>query len=1120
MAEVKLSMENKIHQYDYYCSMRTNITYSICIKSKLYSCLKKSGLYGHKFIEECNRSKFNYFVCRDYDTIEYIPIHSVTQPKKMKRKPYVEVLETLNGVTKCVKIIGPRHTEVPLIENMTTQIVTKHMCDCFPVMIGSKLDRFFNSTQVDYKVNTEQLKNMTDYEYKIPTITNDKIFDIDCMDDNEQYKRVFENPELLKYIHGSLFIRGQIYYIPFNMINNRLDPHIFSVKNSPNQDLSRIYSYRMFVYDNLNRGYKIDWHKNIPQFDHSSINLRLLVKIIKRNKITTNIGFMQSFKKFINIENDIQVDEYLRYLDDERNINAQPTSEYTNVFNYLQEHIILITSQFICRDYNGKNHNNLNSFKENLRKHAVFNYDLLSINQYNIIEVLKDVQNTYIDIDDFRNKLILDITEILNRIFTLGNPNKNTMKMLENGNFQSIISQKIKFDKHKTVCKRIVSKYDRLNAADSRASAAIIKKPQTKRTDNNIHTNDEVKFTNPGFANDKGYESNFLRKPRANHIMIFPNLLNVVFKPRGKNVKNIKAKDLPEKHDGYLCKYGLGNIGNMGDKASLVYDVITSMCDVKTSINMLIAELIDRKVISQRETEDIDVDSIIINGLPSKYQLNNHIDWMQFIIHCKCINHQTIVKRTNKYIYINFINGTPLKPIFMDRYQRIIYVSPTELNLYFSHVLTMPTFERCGLFAILHQRKFGIYPSFAKQNIATHANQSVMNTAELIPLQNIMSGGSSVFLKNRTHNDNIPKFTDNNFFNCSDKTIVVDPYTGRFKLRTLFCDYGKNTCEDTILLNKKLNFNTINTCYFNIELSISEPIDIIPFKKDECKIFTYYPNGSKKEMLILICRIISSEKIPLYIFSKLSRYEYINKRSKMYEYIIYKYINHHALINLNEEDVKIKITYDHVFEYNEKINIKLILVYKSPIIFGAKLCNNDGQKGICIPIDMSRIRDINGEEPDVIYGCYSVPGREPMQQLKQMASERMPDLVFYSLDNKVLEDKGFNGMAEYYMLCNNTFDTKNDNTQMRLDQNSTFNWITNGLSNTHYRVIQSGMKPAEQYELLPLSNMENFELLQLQKTMFHFPYKKFGYDNKKQYDALMTVWLEYINFCETNKCFH
>lgn len=1020
---IKILVENIIRQYDDYCAS-VECQFSICKKNPLYSIYMADNQFAHPILNSAANYRYNYFLCRENLEIK---------PDNAKRGAH-------------------------------------HICACFPVMIGSKLDRWIRSKPVNLNILSSALNDMSEIVYNRPTFDDDEIFTPNALHDVEIGKKVYECEKLLYYATGYYLIRGKTYFIPFVLVNNRELPHNFRDRYNN--------SYRFFYYDKERRGHKFELMRNIDINLDKNDTLENLTMALWRYKSIPNLDFMFRLKKEFGLASDTDARTLVSIIDKINSVSETLSVDVPNdelqeyqeksvrLRAFISNHIDTIQSKFIYRDYNGENHVNIDNFIQEFENNCNFDPRHVSITQDNIIAVLHDVEYTNVDIDDFRNKLILPSPELFNRLFSIYDGKSKKLcksyisKIINLGNFESVISQKIKFDTQKSDIKKI--------------------KKISNQTENT--TNFGNTYTSSG-----AHESSYIRLVRMNHMFLFPALASIVDKPRGKNVKNVKAKNIPANHTGYLCKYMLGNIATMGNKSAIVYDVMATMSRLGPEIDILVNKLFELKFI-ERGDGKMKKNSIIINGLPSAYMFVDAISWMHFFFACKTICKYALVKRTQMYVYISFVNGTPIKPLEIDG--KKYYISPTEMYLYFNEYMNKKNYPLVCTTALLHQNRFISYGTYSKQVVATQCYQNTMNPITTAPLQSsLVSYGPSCYIGTK-------------ILNAANEKITLSSY-GTFKLRTLFADYRMMLCEDAYYFNEKLNFDITCINRYNIEITINNtPLKVIEYDSKKCMRWSYYTSGDRKDLTIYVAKIISATKIPNYMYAKLSRLEMHDAKNNVYVYTIYKTVDHAALMNCELEDIVVKNEFHIINEFQmKKLNIVLNMVYKKPYINGTKFCTFDGLKGIGIAANLSHIRDEYGNEPDILTSIHGCHGREPLPQLKNMAMHQCPDFNFYNQNGEIVESGGFNGYVEYFMLCNYPFDTKSEN-QIRLDHYSTWIMYLNGIPLTHYNRRQYGFSEAEKYRILPDSSARNLELLNIQKTKLKFPITK-TYNNKRLYSELV-----------------
>lgn len=986
-----------------------------------------------------------------------------------------------------------------------------HKCESFPVMVGSKLDRLVNDIEFMHKNNNiitlEDLKNLSEYKYEPPVIDGLDIFDWDTFQSEEKYNRTYNNPKLLLFLSGCFIIRGQTCILPFTLINNREWLHNFRNKTHD--------TIRLFLYDKEKRGHKFEFNLDAQPLlvtrKKSERPLITKLNLLKKNKnIMINVLF-EKMRDITHCEND---DDIIKAFDNiSRIIETGNIADFDNgkilivqqLINQIDKFVQIETSQFIYRDYHGVNHMELTNFKENIKDLLPYNTDHIDINKENMIRVMTDSRNTITDIDNIKNKLILSPMNTLFRFYDTFDSSTgimwiNNLKMLIKGTFHTLISRKISFEVKKSEHNRRLSKTERIN-------------------NNNANDTQLVSSVFGG-----GADSNIWRKPLMNQVAFIPKMLMTIHKPKGKNVKNPNARNIPDDFGFFICPYVLGNLGNMGSNPSLVYDIESSLFNTSKSLMLVIRELLSNNLITVSPFGP--KNSLIVNGLPWALCLTENaieMDWQEFVVFCKNVEKFCHITRTDNFIYFYFTHGIPMKPIYLNTFNRTILCSPIELHSYFSETMKNIELPRLSLMALSHANKFAYYASFPKVVVSTNSSKLMLPTSCTAPLHKIISGSTSAHLiPSNSTDSNKSEFLNETY--VKSKTIHVNNNNSTIELRTLFADYLMYNVEDTYIINSKLKIPKIIQHYANIEFVIeNNNIQIIPFAKENRLIYIYDNLQNRKHIVLYVCKIISKKPIVLHPYAKLSRHSAYNKRDDIYIYTVYKYLSHTSMLLLPTlEDIKINVSYNRIFEYNQKLNIIVHIVYKIPRLPALKLCNSWGQKGICVVMDLSNIRDEDGEEPDIITSVHSFLGREAVGQCKEMALKRKKDFTVYNDEGLPLEKGGFNGIVKYFCVGNFSSDIKNFETAKRMDRMTLTQLDNNNAHYASYTKQQDALPTNERNKILPSRNRSIMCLYAVQKTIAVFENDTHKYHNIKRIQNLTILIneLEKLTNSQQYKCLH
>lgn len=1059
------------------------------------------------------------------------------------------------GVDNCTNTTTQSNEKpkAPLRKRGRKPLDINHKCDSFPVMLGSKLDRLFNDTEFmrthNNVVTVADLLALPDFNYSPIDIADGDLFDWSTFLSDEQYRRTYNNPELLKYVMGCFIIRGQICILPNTLINNREWLHNF---RNPKQD-----TVRLFPYDREKRGHKFELNldPNSPLVTKRRSERELVTKLnlLKRNR---NAMINALFAELGELTQSTTDDDIIKHFDcmvaaaeskhiastkvagladGVNSVAVSPTStppstltsppptpstpilphNFGALLEKIDQFVQIEISKFIYRDNRGINHLDVDTFRDNIENLLPYETSHIDITKDNMIAVMLDSLNMITDIDSFKNKLVLGPSQLLFRFFdtydtTTGIQWKSVENMLVQGNLQPLISRKIIFEVVKADHNKLLSKTERLsNSAGGGGGGGGGGGHDTTVVSSSVYGG--------------GADSNIWKKPLVNQIADTPKMLMTIHKPKGKNVKNPNARNIPDDFTFFICPYVLGNLGNMGSNPSLVYDVVTSMLNVNESIIRVINSLLRLELIVRAPFGD--THSLIVNGMPWALKLSARsigMAWIEFMVLCKKLEKFCHVTRTDKFVYFYFTHGIPMKPIHLNAFDCTILCSPIELSNYFADQMQNADLPRLSLIALPHAKKFSYYASFPKVVVSTNSSKLMLPTSHTAPLHKIISGGTSAHLIPPHHAVHIPAF-DNEPHTPATIPMRINA-DGTVQLRTLFADFGMFNVEDTYIINSKLLTPMIMQHYANIEFVIdNNKIQIIPFERENRIVYTYDKHNNKKDITLYVCKIIAKRPIVPHPYAKLSRHSTYNSRDKVYIYTVYKCISYTTMLLLPSfDDVIVNVSYKRMFEYNEKLNITVHIVYKIPRLPATKLCNSWGQKGICVAMDLSNVRDDFGNEPDVITSAHSFLGREVLGQFKEMAMARRPDISIYNENQELVESGGFNGDVQFFFIANYSGEIKNFNTPKRIDRMSSTQLAINNVHCAMYAKQQDTMPTKERNYILSNRNRSVLCTYAVQKTDTVFENDVHRYDNLRRVEELAKLQVEYdkIINCPKLKCNH
>lgn len=250
-----------ISDYDkFVCNLENHVTFSMCKHNTLQRI--NEDFTGQKMV-----SLENYLIAKAFFG-NYIYASCLTYRTKPCSKLEYNKIKTKN-------------TKLLSIDSCTYL----HICNIFPIMIGSILDLVFseNVNCVPTRINLNQHNTMCDEIRK-----NKKLIEEEDLRDflNTNVYYVLFQLKLKPKLAGHFIVNGEIVVIPYILENNRENIHAF------NNNATQTSNWRFFLYNNENRGYKFELNSENNAFTFRNKNGQIFQE---NDNFETEIDFSTEF---------------------------------------------------------------------------------------------------------------------------------------------------------------------------------------------------------------------------------------------------------------------------------------------------------------------------------------------------------------------------------------------------------------------------------------------------------------------------------------------------------------------------------------------------------------------------------------------------------------------------------------------------------------------------------------------------------------------------------------------------------------------------------------------------------------------------------------------------------
>lgn len=578
--------QNYMQQYNdviTYLETKRKIFFNVCdnseLKQEIIKCFKSETFFNHEYITNCYLKKGAYFCCITYEEIG------------------------------------------------------RHVCNSFPVMLGSNLDMqlLHESQKKSCSLIATRKKNnkIKITSKKCKCINNDihtklDFTEINNVESNNLYDLFFNmSDDMYKYTYGYFMIGGRFCWLPYLLTNNRELLHLISTKTVHQR--SMINRKKMSYDTTVTTDVK-------PPEDAVPNAVNDLLENYKRNA---------KDKCFIRYTYDIAGKGHL--------------------FKY--EKMSDSSVLFIHR--NEKGIESINKVHDDIKTVISKKHINWSINVIN--NTLPDMINSIRNIDNLSNKLILSPATLLLRYVLKLQSNSNLVNIIYNGLWNKLISM-------------TSENTNNLNKATfyNNRKKTIIREKNVKRSEKKMTISTHEM-------------SNIYRKPLANQ-MGQRQLFSMVIRINSR--KNNSVNIIPEEYTGFLCLLEKGtSIDSFNKQYSLLPDIVMPMQSINNkylNINDILKKCVQDgkfKTYNNSTTLNYNQYYVLVNGgIPTKYIITMDDKFDDFFFYIKAMNPFIEIVFTGKIIVLNSIVGIIFKKIELTN-GITIHLSPYELNEYFSHLI-------------------------------------------------------------------------------------------------------------------------------------------------------------------------------------------------------------------------------------------------------------------------------------------------------------------------------------------------------------------------------------------------------------------------------------------------
>lgn len=705
-----------------------------------------------------------------------------------------------------------------------------------------------------------------------------------------------------------------------------------------------------------------------------------------------------------------------KYADKETKKKSLRFFLYNNNFRGYKFNLDCTDNSFHCKDKNGRIHNEFdcNSSKDIIDFRNEFNFSETHIlfDANCIKKTLLSLSAFCSQIDDMNNKIILPPCVTIYKLLDHAEKNpQSAFNILTSGNFSKMISQKLSYDTSMLPQK--------LNSSTIKPVAI----------------------------------SNLFRRPLANQVGECDVIFNIT---RLAQDKLKKSTIPPSNMRGFICFYDIHpNIKNYAKTLNLVYDIQFAPCCSLLDFDRIFSLLLDANVIehngsAEKYTAEVHKMQILLRLLPTPYVLCVPFDI--FFEKLKTINPFVEIRKHCNFVSLNIVLGMPLKP-----YKNFLLTS-FEINTYFPKAYDSPGFVDTSITG-LQFLKYQKYESHERSIISAGYLKSRVTSVENLPLFFLTNEVCSIFIDKISCGDKT----------CSKKKFVLND-DNTLTLNTMIAATPEVN-EDAFVLDKNIDVNAIIVKKYNHICEIEPGTVIHQIDNSTCANFILNSYGEREYVLVKLFTMYTKTNIQMPAFGKIT----CTKLSDcVFEFT--KCLTDNSLLSVESiSDIKINTTLStNVCSGSVKLEIFLHVAHKCSFFSGLKLANLVGSKGLVFLKDLSTLKTINGQTPDLIASAFGVVGRSVLSQPIEMGENGFEDVF---INGKKV---GVMAKCKFFIIKNCSSELK-INGKIKIDNLTSNAMINNALPVSLFTLLQDSLGRDEKFLLLPRSNRNLLELYKVQK---------------------------------------
>lgn len=604
-----------------------------------------------------------------------------------------------------------------------------------------------------------------------------------------------------------------------------------------------------------------------------------------------------------------------------------------------------------------------------------------------LLDFIYQVYLYRVDIDNIKNKLFLSYAQAVYQLFEKIDifENKHIWnKAVLNGNVVTVFSQNLIFDNSKSqinkeIIKNLKCNNDKLKILNNKVN----NKPQTNIKKNTLLLRKILSANN-------NTNTSYFTHLEAFHLDKVQLLMENVQRIRPHNVRSLKAKLLTSDSIGFLCPFGLGNIGSAGKNINLVEGVVVSYGRLKNTIKQLISEI--KKCCYNINHGKGNSIRIVINNIPTKFELPRDANRLEFFHKMKSIwQYFEILFFNDKFCCVNMYNGVLMKKVDS------LYLSRREMEWYLSHNMLYLHDNKIHMSRLAREcSSYMRYTPPGKISVGVNAYKSSLPNDSYSRMGLLLNRSNQIYVngnKNSNKYNMLLAFGEIDGYNEGDGYVIRNDYDFNLLIQDNF--------EFFIRSKEEIKINLFQRDKIGIAINKNERNEIIDVMLCFGTIITKDENAFIVDYHKVLYKTKYANHYVYYIYVHKNDENFINfirqnrdiKHLKL-EREIYKYLQIYDKKNKDwivegESNVH-KFSTKNFNIYNVCV-IKIHYNYRSPFYTGLKLVNNYGQKGLCIKRhELDSLICVNNNDPldirplDIVANIFSFIGRSALGQYQEM----------------------------------------------------------------------------------------------------------------------------------------